>query len=102
MARDRDQKAWASEIWAEVYGKLPPKPLQRARVAITRHSHRMLDFDGVVGSMKPVVDALVTNKILSDDSWKVLGAWNVDQKFRPERLGPLLEIVVFELPSEVL
>lgn len=76
--------------------KLPVKPLLKAKVSIIRHSFRMLDYDGCVGSLKPVVDALVTCGVLSDDSWNVLGAWVVDQKFRPKKLGALLEIEVIE------
>jgi len=57
----------------------------------------MLDFDGLVGSIKPVVDALVTCGILSDDSYKVTGPWDVTQKFRPKKSGELLEIFVTEV-----
>lgn len=100
--RSRDNAAWDNEIAAECHGKKPPQPLPRAKISITRHAHRMLDFDGLVGSLKPVVDALVTAGVLADDSWKVTGGWHVDQKYRPERMGPLLEILVYELPSEVV
>ncbi len=61
----------------------------------------MLDFDGLVGSLKPVVDALVTAGILLDDRWSVLGAWSVDQKFREKKAGPMLEILVQELPADM-
>lgn len=100
MQRDREAKQWANYVGATVLteGKLPPAPLERARLTIVRHGHRMLDFDGVVGSCKPVVDALKTCGILKDDSWKVLGAWSVDQKFRPRADGPLLEVFIEELP----
>lgn len=97
FARDRDNKAWDSLIWAETRSNKPAAPIKRARLSLVRHSHRMLDFDGVVGSMKPVVDALVTAGILADDRWSVLGAWHVDQVFRAKALGPLLEIRVEEL-----
>jgi hypothetical protein len=80
-------------------GSVPRRLSRELAFSITRHSHRMLDFDGLVGSLKPVVDALVTAGILEDDSWKHLGAWHVDQKFRPERQGPLLEILIFQVPA---
>lgn len=79
--------------------KLPPAPLTKANITLIRHSPRMLDFDGCVGSLKPVVDALVTVGVLSDDSWSVVGRWNVDQKYRPKSQGPLLEILINELPD---
>lgn len=81
-------------------GKLPTAPLQKARIVIVRHSFRMLDYDGLVGSMKPVVDALVTAGVLIDDNWGVTGPWIVKQTFRPKKDGPLLEISVIEAGNE--
>jgi len=56
-----------------------------------------MDFDGFVGSLKPVVDALVTAGVIEDDSWKTLHTWDVDQVFRPKKLGPLLQIEITEI-----
>ena len=77
-------------------GKLPKSPLPMVSIEIIRHSHRTLDFDGAVASVKPVVDALVSAGVMIDDSWKVTGAWLVDQKFRPKSSGPILEIRIRE------
>ena len=87
-------KKWDFLIFGMVRGKLPPSPLKRARISIVRHFWRTLDYDGLVGSMKPVVDALVDCGILSDDSWEVTGTWTVSQKFRSKKDGPLLEILI--------
>lgn len=73
--------------------------MKRARIRLVRHAYRTLDYDGLVGSMKPVVDALVTARVLKDDSWNVLGRWDVDQKFRPKKDGPELEIWITEVPD---
>lgn len=89
-------KAWDNLIYLEVCKRLPPQPLKKARIRIVRHFYRTLDYDGLVGSLKPVVDALVTAGVIADDSWNVLGAWEVDQVFRPKKDGPLLEIQVIE------
>lgn len=89
-----ENREWDMLVACECSSKKPKVPLLRAKISIVRHSHRTLDYDGLVGSLKPVVDALVTCGVLSDDSWNVTGQWNVDQKFRPKTLGPLLEIVV--------
>ncbi len=78
--------------------KRPIEPLSRAKISIVRHSYRMLDFDGCVGSLKPVVDAFVSCGVLHDDSWVVVGAWDVNQRFRPKKDGPLLEILIQEMP----
>jgi hypothetical protein len=89
-------QSWGMYLASETAGKRPPAPLPKAELWIVRHSYRSLDFDGLVGSMKPVVDGLVRCGVLKDDSWKVLGAWHVDQKYRAKNLGDLLEIRVEE------
>lgn len=73
---------------------IPNAPLDRARLKITRYNYRMLDYDGLVGSLKPVVDGLTNAKIIKDDSWGVLGQWEVCQVFKPKSEGPLLEIIL--------
>lgn len=83
-------------VYFKCLGKLPAKPLLKAEISITRHFYRLLDFDNCVGSLKPVVDALVSCGVLSDDNWNVLGAWKVDQKFRSKSDGPLIEIEIIE------
>jgi hypothetical protein len=98
-ANNAKNKAWDQYIWHSVHGKAPPKPLKKAKLKITRHAHRMLDYDGLVGSLKPVVDALVFAQVIADDSWNVLGRWEVDQQYRPERVGQLLTIIVFAVPD---
>ena len=87
-------KAWDQMVAIAVAGKLPPEPLPFARITIVRHFWASMDYDGVVGSMKPVVDALVTAGVLSDDRWKVTGPWIVDQVFRAKKDGPMLTVRV--------
>jgi len=94
----RENKAYDQLIACQCSSRIPNKPLQKANITLIRHSHRTLDYDGLVGSMKPVVDALVTCGVLSDDSWNVTGKWNVDQRFRPKSQGQLLEILIQEMP----
>ncbi len=90
-------KRWDNLIKTSIF-EVPKEPLKKANITLVRHSYRMLDYDGCVGSMKPVVDALVEVGILEDDNWNVTGKWNVDQKFRPKKDGPLLEILIQECP----
>jgi hypothetical protein len=92
--RQKENKAWDMMIACAVRDKLPKKPLEKAVIHITRHNYRMLDYDSVVASCKPVVDALVTAGVIKDDSWGVLGPWHVNQVFRPKKLGPLIEVSV--------
>lgn len=93
----RESKLWDTLIYQKVFRQLPPTPLKRAKLRIVKHFWRTMDFDGFVGSLKPVVDALVTAGVIEDDSWKVLHAWDVDQVFRDKKLGPLLQIEIKEL-----
>lgn len=98
--RNSDAEEWRMRVWAMIKRKelpAPPKtPLASARIQVIRHSSNMLDFDGVVGSMKPVIDALVKNGFILDDRWSVVGAWSVDQKYRPRKEGQLTEILIEE------
>jgi hypothetical protein len=84
----------------ECYGKKPKDPLTKANITLIRHSYRYLDYDGLVGSFKPVVDALVSCGVLIDDNWGVTGKWNVDQRFRAKKEGPMLEILIQSLPDK--
>lgn len=93
----RESKLWDTLIYQKVFRKLPPSPLKRAKLRIVKHFWRTMDFDGFVGSLKPVVDALVTAGVIEDDSWKVLQAWEVDQVFRAQKDGPLLQIEIKEI-----
>ncbi len=96
----KENDSWDRMIYFKTLKSKPPTPLVKAKIKLIRHSHRTLDYDGLVGSMKPVVDALVDCGVLIDDSWKVLGKWDVDQKFRPKKKGCLLEIEVLEDPEK--
>lgn len=93
----RENNLWDTLIYQKVFRQLPPSPLKKAKLRIVKHFWRTMDFDGFVGSLKPVVDALVTAGVIEDDSWKVLQAWEVDQVFRDKKLGPLLQIEIIEV-----
>jgi hypothetical protein len=58
----------------------PPTPWPRVRITAVRHSPRSLDFDGLVASLKPAVDALVRCGVMVDDTWQVTGQWDVSQQ----------------------
>lgn len=91
---NRQNHKWDFLIAGMCRGKLPPHPLPKAQIRIVRHFYRTLDYDGLVGSMKPVVDALVECGVIESDSWNVLGVWDVTQVHRPKAQGPMLEIFV--------
>ncbi len=58
----------------------PPKPASMARITLTRYSTKEPDFDGLVGSFKYVIDALVKCGVIIDDKYSVIGEstykWN--------------------------
>ncbi len=96
--RNSVNKMWDLLIMAECRNFIPKEPLKKANIRIIRRYYRTLDYDGLVGSMKPVVDGLVTAGVLIDDSWITLGIWDVTQEFRPKRDGAQLEIKLIQLP----
>jgi Holliday junction resolvase RusA-like endonuclease len=68
--RHKDQKRWrwlvrAARLAAKYH---PTEPLQKARVTITRHGKRILDRDNLYGGVKGLVDILVKEGILADDT----------------------------------
>lgn len=91
-------KGWDLLVFGMVARKRPASPLKKAHIRIVRHFYRTLDYDGLVGSMKPVVDALVSAGVLESDSWNVLGVWDVTQEFRTKKEGPLLTVTIEEMP----
>lgn len=87
---------WKKKVKSVVYGLIPESPLELVTLTLTRKSNRFLDYDGLVASFKPVVDSLVENKILKNDTYKITGNWIVTQEFRKLVDGPLIEIEVKE------
>lgn len=71
-------------VHCEIHKDLPPEPLKKAVITLIRFNYRMLDFDGLVASFKPVVDGMVQAGVLIDDRWSVTGRWHVDQRFSPK------------------
>jgi Holliday junction resolvase RusA-like endonuclease len=53
--------------------KKPEKPLVKAKLRLTRFSSVEPDFDGLVQSFKPVVDALTYVGIIKDDKPSIIG-----------------------------
>lgn len=103
---------WKQSVFLVCHGKEPQRPLTRAKIQCIRHAPRMMDYDGLVGSFKPVIDGLCTRKskkkgysgkrdvlwegILSDDSWDVTGPWDVSQEPAPVG-GEFIEVMIWEV-----
>ena len=66
LKRHSDQ--WNLLIRCAVGRKLPPTPLPRARIEITRGSSQRPDTDNLVGSGKVLLDALRYSGVIEDDT----------------------------------
>lgn len=57
--RFRADKRWKQAVqWAAVATGLPDAPLLHAHIDVIRFASQPCDFDGLVGSMKPLLDGL--------------------------------------------
>lgn len=79
----KERDAWRAGVNAAISGRLPPKPLKRARLTLTRYSSVEPDFDGLVSSFKAVTDAL-RGRVIDDDRPSCIGS----PIFRWERAKP--------------
>jgi Holliday junction resolvase RusA-like endonuclease len=73
QSRYGEAKKWERQIFLATLGKRPAKPLKKCTLKLTRFSSVAPDFDGLVYSFKPVVDALRKLKIIEDDSMAHIG-----------------------------
>lgn len=56
-----------------VFEHKPKEPLKQARLTLVRHSTRQPDFDNLVASFKPVIDALTEYQIIVNDKPENIG-----------------------------
>lgn len=84
------------ELAIGLNGALPATPLKRAEVWLTRCSSGSLDDEGLRGSFKAVVDALVRLGVLEDDSPKHMLAHYAHEKAAPR--GGSIRVRVEEVP----
>ena len=64
----RNARDWKLLIRSQVGRATPPAPLNGALVNFVRRSASQPDYDGLVGSFKPVLDGLVEAHVLEDDT----------------------------------
>jgi Holliday junction resolvase RusA-like endonuclease len=83
--RHTHTKKWERLVWAHVWPRKPERPLERAKVTLTRHSVRKMDADNCRLSFKPIMDALVKYGVLLDDTVAVVGEPVVIQEKAPLR-----------------
>ncbi len=103
----RLRQQYAKEVWSQ--GQRPPAPLACAALKITRYSAGMLDWDNVIGGLKPLIDCLLPASranpdglgILADDSPDVIPeAPSVTQGTIPRGKGyTVLEVLPYSRPD---
>lgn len=89
--RHRDSKMWNDEIYYAVHQARAHRdpPYERAQINIHRRSLGELDPDNLMGSVKPVIDALRYAKVLVDDS-----AQHIKLTVTQSRGKPLTRIII--------
>ena len=80
--KNRDQWKYAMVNILFPLKKIRFVPMLRFRMSITRYAPVMMDYDGLVASLKPIVDGL-KNIVIADDAWKNTGPWYVLQEKAP-------------------
>ena len=63
----KEAEAWKWLVFGELGGDIPKRPWRKVKMICTRHSSRQPDYDNLVASFKPVIDALVKNSVIADD-----------------------------------
>lgn len=98
-----------NEAFKKIYGisnvlignNRPSKPLTRFNLSFTRHTISPLDYDGLVASFKPFLDALVRSGIIEDDSWDLVNPSNTKYDQIKVKKKKLQKISVQVLESKV-
>lgn len=77
------RRAWVTRAMAHFLKHKPREPYKKAKLTLTRASSRQPDYDGLVISMKPIIDALKQAGIIYDDGPNIIG----QPEYRWERVG---------------
>lgn len=82
--KSNEAKKWKTLVRILVGRKRPAAPLEKAELTLTRYSSVRPDFDGLVGSFKPVIDGLKVAGVIVDDKHDVIG----DPTYKWEKCAP--------------
>jgi len=80
-----ERKKWRNLIYKAAIWNRPQYPIKNAKATLTRHSSRQPDYDGLVISFKHVVDSLIFNKIIEDDSPSCFKAEYLWERAKPKQ-----------------
>jgi hypothetical protein len=99
--RYKESQRWHKRVLGRMLiGRLSPPllPLEKAHLTLIRHSRRAPDYDGLVHSFKPVIDALKKCLIIKDDNMRIIGR----PDYRWEKAAPKdgkIEVIVREVKA---
>ncbi len=68
-----EARKWKDLVSLAVSTRVPAKPLEKARLTLTRYSSVEPDFDGLVSSFKHPIDGLIQAKVLENDKMSNIG-----------------------------
>jgi len=93
-----NSKKWKKTIreWIYLNDTQPEVPLEKAKITCIRHSSGDPDFDGLVGSYKNCIDALVECGIIANDKPKNIGQPTYVAMKAPPSKGRI-EIIIEEI-----
>jgi Holliday junction resolvase RusA-like endonuclease len=90
-----ENQRWLKRVDLATVGKRPEHPLAIARIALARYSSREPDWDNMVSSFKPILDALETLRVIENDRMSVIGQPQYYWRKAPRGQG-LIEVRVWE------
>lgn len=88
-ARMSHSRKWKKLVGHQIIGNKPREPLKKATLTFIRFSSRSPDFDGLSGSFKSVMDALVFHDVLEDDTPEVVGSPTYKWEKCPPKQGKI-------------
>jgi Holliday junction resolvase RusA-like endonuclease len=100
--RHREAKKWHTRVYSKMFltkQGAPLEPLKKASLELVRYSSRSPDFDGLVQSFKPVIDALKKCGVIEDDNMSVIGRPDYRWEKACQREGRI-KILVEEIEIE--
>ena len=87
-------REWLHKTTLAVSDKIPPTPIKKFKLILTRHSSSEPDYDGLVSTFKHCVDALTRCGIIEDDKLSNTGQWDCRWEKAPRGKGKVtIEVI---------
>jgi Holliday junction resolvase RusA-like endonuclease len=87
--REREKNIWQRSVWVKCWHLKPAAPLKKAKLILTRFSHKACDYDNLAASFKHVIDGLVKVGVLIDDTTQVTGVIEYHQEKAKPKFGKI-------------